>query len=234
LKKRAVVGCALSAVVALAACSKKGGPSPEYAQAREEFNTLYGRLLEDAYVSPEIRPIEAMLEHVPKQSEDHAPAQELLQRIRSSRERIQAEMAEREATVRGEMRAGNQDFQFARAEEDAGTPRAEATDAGAIEQPIAGMAVSELRGRFGMCFEPGMELEVSGRGNRPTFALRNMAVCRQRHPGFERRLVVAEGDRILFIADQKDVEIVGGDAGVPPTQSAGPLAGAGRSGDAGS
>ena len=64
-----------------------------------------------------------------------------------------------------------------------------------------------------MCFEPGTEIEVVGKGNRPTFVLRNMALCRERHPGFDRRTVIAEGDRLLAIAEHKDLEIVGADAG---------------------
>jgi hypothetical protein len=213
----------LGALLGLAGCSRSGGPSPEYAQAREEFNALYGRLLDDAYVSPQMATVEAKLERVPEQSEDHSRAQELLQRIRSERERIQMQIAEREAAVKGAVQATD-DFQFARAgEEDAGAPDAGARDAGTSDQPAAGMPLAELRRRFGMCFDPGTELELPGKGNRPTFVLRNMAVCRERHPGFDRRLVVAEGDRVLFIADQKDVEIVGGDAGVSPSQNAGPL-----------
>jgi hypothetical protein len=51
---------------------------------------------------------------------------------------------------------------------------------------------------------------------RPTFVLRDMSMCRERHPGFDQRLIIAEADRILVIADRKDVEIVGGDAGVSP------------------
>jgi hypothetical protein len=231
--KRAAVW-ALGAVVAVAGCSRKGGPSPEYAQAREQFNALYGRLLDDAFVSPEIAAIEAKLVQVPERSEDFASAQELLQRIRSERERMQSRVADRAAAVRGALREATSDFQFASAgEEDAGLPDAGRPDAGSSGQPKAGMALAELRRRFGMCFEPGMELELPGKGGRPTFALRNMAVCRERHPGFDRKLVVAEGERVLFIADQKDVEIVGGEAGVSPTQSASPLAEAGRSVDAG-
>src|ERR687887_2751902 len=85
----------VGALLALAAaCSKKGGPSPEYAQAREEFDALYGRLLDDAYVSPEIHSVEAKLEQVPEQSDDRARAEELLQRIRSERERVESQLAE--------------------------------------------------------------------------------------------------------------------------------------------
>jgi hypothetical protein len=223
----------MGAAVALAACPKKGGPSPEYAQAREEFNGLYGRLLDDAYVSPEIHAVEAKLEQVPEQSDDRARAGELLQRIRSERERVESQLAQREEAVRGALHGAADDLQFARREEDAGVPDAGARDAGASDQPSAGMPLAELRRRFGMCFDSGTELELPGKGTRPTFVLRNMAVCRERHPGFDRRLVVAEGDRVLFIADQKDVEIVGGDAGVSPSQNAGPLAEPARSADAG-
>jgi hypothetical protein len=203
--------CALCAAVALAACTRKGPPSPEYAEARAEFNALYGRLLEEAYLSPEMRPIEEKLERVPQTSEDHPRAEELLRRIRSGRERLEAQIAERGAAVLGQMRVSD-DSRFERGDEDADAGAA-GPDAGAGDQPTAGMPLAQFRSRFGMCFEPGVEIEVVGKGNRSTFVLRNMALCRERHPGFDRRMVIVEGERLLAIAEEKDLQIVGGDAG---------------------
>jgi hypothetical protein len=198
------------AIASLWGCARKGPPSPEYAEARAEFNALYGRLLEDAYLSPEMRAIEEKLERVPATSEDHARAEELLLRIRSGRERLEAQLAERQAAVRSDLDAPP-DSPFQRAEEDGGTV-ASAADASA-DQPTAGMSLAQFRSRFGMCFEPGADIEVVGKGNRSTFVLRNMALCRERHPGFDRRMVVVEGERLLAIAEHKDLQIVGADAG---------------------
>ncbi|HZA50627.1 MAG TPA: hypothetical protein VE549_07790 [Myxococcaceae bacterium] len=200
----------MCAIAFLAACARKGPPSPEYAEARAEFNALYGRLLEDAYLSPEMRAIEEKLERVPQTSEDHPRAEELLLRIRSGRERLEGQIAERQAAVQSDLE-GTQDSPFQRGEEDAGASASAADASG--EQPAAGMSVAQFRSRFGMCFEPGEDIEVVGKGNRSTFVLRNMALCRERHPGFDRRMVVVEGERLLAIAEEKDLQIVGADAG---------------------
>ena len=201
---------AASAILAMAGCTRKGPPSPEYAEARAEFNALYGRLLEDAYLSPEMEPIEEKLERVPRDSEDHLRAQELLLRIRSGRERLEGQLAEREANARADLDSP-QDAPSQSDEEDAGAPTA-AADASS-DQPAAGMPLAQFRSRFGMCFEPGQDIEVVGKGNRSTFVLRDMALCRERHPGFDRRMIIVEGDRLLAIAEQKDLQITGADAG---------------------
>src|SRR5919197_1252047 len=111
------------------------------------------------------------------------------------------------------LRGPADDVRFARAEEDAGVPDAGSRDAGASDQPSAGMPLSELRRRFGMCFDSGTELELPGKGSRPTFVLRNMALCRERHPGFDHRMIIVEGDRLLAIAEEKDLQMGGADAG---------------------
>lgn len=198
---------------ALSSCTKEGGPSAEYAEARAEFNQLYAKELEDAYVNPAMKPIEEKLARVPQDSEDSIRAQELLRRIRSGRERVEARLEERRAELERVARP-QPDVQFSPTPPELdGGPEVKEPDAGPSDQPAAGMPLSELRARFGMCFEPGEPLDVVGRGRRETFVLRNMEVCRQRHPGFDQRLVIAEGDRILFIGDRKDVQMVEVDAG---------------------
>jgi hypothetical protein len=208
--KRIPAVAAVCAALAVAACTRKGTPSPEYAEARAEFNALYGRLLEDAYLSPEMRPIEQKLQRVPAQSEDYPRAQELLLRIRSGRERLAGRVAEREAKLREDMSASPAAPLFQSVEEDAGA--AAGPDASS-DQPTAGMPLAQFRSRFGMCFEPGSDIEVVGKGNRSTFVLRKMALCRERHPGFDHRMIIVEGDRLLAIAEEKDLQRGGADAG---------------------
>jgi hypothetical protein len=220
---------ALCAALVLPGC-RKGESSPLYEEARDEFNALYARLLEDAYLSPELGPIEQKLEQVPPDAEEASRAQELLRKIRSGRERAQARIAAREEDMRRAAGAST-DFEFTRGAEEPDAGPDAAVDGGS-PQPIAGMPMSEVRARFGMCFESGTAIEVSGKGSLPSWNLRDLGVCRERHPGFDQKVLIAEGDKVLVVADRKDVEIVGGDAGVPPAQDAGAPSPDGRS-DAG-
>lgn len=213
--------------VGFAGC-RKGEPSPAYTQGADAFNQLYGRYLEDAYLRPEMDQVVATLKSVPKDSSDYVRAEELLKRIDSGRERLQAELAERQKMVQ-EAAAPTQDFDFknAPAEADAGTEAAnELPDAGPAEHPVAGMPLLEMQKRFGDCFLPSEDIEVRGRGYRPTWVLRETAYCLQHHPGYERKIVFGEGQNVLFIGDKTKVEKITEDAGVPASPPTSPATGA--------
>ena len=65
-------------------------PSPEFTRASERFNKLYAKELDDAYLDPAMREVEALLEKVPPDSLDAAAAAQLLSRIRENRARLDA------------------------------------------------------------------------------------------------------------------------------------------------
>lgn len=207
----ALSGAAVCLLLVVSACPKGGQPSPEYEQARARFNVLYGEKLEDAYLDPEMAAIEQQLEAVPQESSDHQVAQELLKRIRSGRERLQAEQAERDQALAA-ARQPPRDFAFAEqpAPEDAGQPQA--PDAGA-PQPVAGMPVQELLGRFGDCFLPGESVNIVGKGMRSTFVVRETAFCARRHPGFDQRILFIENEKILHVGDKARLMVTTPDAG---------------------
>ena len=78
----------LALSLAGAGCSRKE-PSPEFTRASEKFNKLYAQQLDDAYLDPGMREVEALLEKVSPDSLDAAAARQLLTRIREGRGRFE-------------------------------------------------------------------------------------------------------------------------------------------------
>lgn len=200
-------------VATFAGCPRKGPPSPDYMEARREFAALYGQHLEGAYLLPEMKEIEAKLETVPKESEHANEARALLTRIRSGKEREEGLRADREELARRALEpVGSGRFEAPREEAptDAGANTAGAEgDAGSeadADQPAAGMPITEMTRRFGDCFLSGETILVEGRGERPTWKLRDTLFCRQRHPGFEERVVVEEAGAVLSVAERSRLQ----------------------------
>ncbi|HET9036818.1 MAG TPA: hypothetical protein VFN45_11455, partial [Myxococcaceae bacterium] len=79
---------ALVLLLVLTGCARKEA-SPEYTRASERFNKLYAKSLDDAYLDPGMREVEALLEKVPPDSLDAQAAAQLLARIRENRTRIE-------------------------------------------------------------------------------------------------------------------------------------------------
>ena len=200
----------------LAGCPRQGPPSPHYAEAHREFVALHGQHLEDAYLLPQMAGIEAKLEQVPKDSGNANEARALLTRIRSGRERRQAQVEDRQAAVAEARKlppgAGRSEAFLPPPAEPAPGAKDAGTDAGTDgEQPRVGMALSEVTRLYGDCFLPDERLEVAERGMRATWKLRDTLFCQQRHPGFASRLLVEEEGRVLAIVERASVEF--GDAG---------------------
>ncbi|MFZ5471908.1 MAG: hypothetical protein ACOZIN_20955 [Myxococcota bacterium] len=192
--------------LALSAC-KKPQPSPEYQQALVLHSKLYVEKLDDAYLMPQMAEVEALLEKVPSHSADNLAAAELLQKIRSERTRVEAANAAREKEVAEALAPTPFVFPERNAEPTrAAEAPAPAPDAGA-NQPVAGMTLSEFTRRFGGCFSAGREIEVMGMGTVDSYELKNIANCRDRHPGFDALLVLAQAGKLLGTAPKSNVRI---------------------------
>ncbi|MGA9525086.1 MAG: hypothetical protein WBV82_26740 [Myxococcaceae bacterium] len=209
---KAVVAVALLAGGLGVGCVEEGEPSPAYSQAQKDFNALYGREMEEAYLLPEMAEIEKLLESVPKESSDHQRAAEQLKRIRSGQERVQAQKAEREAELSAAL-APSKDFEFSGAKEEA--PAAAAVDAG-VAVPVEGMKLAEFNARFGTCFASGKPVLLNNQGMRPTWSLMDQPDCREKFSGFADKILVGQDDALYVIADKSKVEIRVVDGGVPP------------------
>ncbi len=215
---KALVAVAVLAGPLGAGCVKEGDPSPAYSQAQATFNALYGRELEEAYLLPEMAEVETLLESVPKDSGDHQRAAEQLKRIRSGRERVQAQKADRQAELAAAL-APSADFEFSGTEEEGAGPAGGEVDAG-VSVPVEGMALAEFNAQFGTCFTSGEPVLLNNQGMRPTWTLKDQASCREQFAGFEEKILVGQDDAIFAIADKSKVEIRVVDGGVPPGEPA--------------
>ena len=196
---------AILAVLALSlsGCSRHREPSPEFSLASESFNKLYAQKLDDAYLDPKMREVEAQLQRVPADSLDAQAASELLNRIRDGRARMQKALDDAQAAGAAARRPST--VSNAPREQPAQTtatlPAAPPPDAGPLEavQPTAGMSMAEFNRRFADCFQIAGPVDVQGAGARDSYDLVDSSRCRTAHPSFVDALVVADGQSVLGV-----------------------------------
>jgi hypothetical protein len=195
---------AVLAVVVLtsAGCSRHRDPSPEFSRASESFNKLYAQRLDDAFLDPKMREVEALLQRVPADSLDAQAAADLLNRIREGRARMQKALDDAQAAAA----AARTPSTVSNAPRDApGEPSAKLAppppDAGPSEavQPTAGMPMAEFNRRFADCFQIAGPVDVQGAGARDSYDLIDSSRCRSAHPAFVEAIVVADGQAILGV-----------------------------------
>ena len=205
-------------------CSRKE-PSPEYTRASERFNKLYAKELDDAYVDPAMREVEALLERVPADSLDFQAATQLLARIRENRTRIEQASKDRDralAEARTAPTFSGQSVSPPPAPLPAAGPRSPAPpDAGAPMAPSAGMTTREFNRLFGDCFEPAGPVEVTGRGTRDSFTMVDSYRCRTAMPGMANSVVLADGQTVLGVVPKTALQRVLLDGGTPAVPDAG-------------
>lgn len=219
---------ALSALVVLAlvsGCRKPARrPSPEYAAAQARFVTLYAEKMDDAYRLPEMDELLAQLGRVPADSLDAQVAQELAQRIREGRARLEAEEAARRKAA-AEAAAAAPQPSFAPRPVAAAAPVVEApADPAPASAPRPGMTAQEFDREFGTCFSYGRAVKVADKGMADTRLLNDRLQCQQRLPGFDKQVVLFQDGKVLGIIDraQYDKPPTPRDGGTPaPPQQPG-------------
>lgn len=208
--------------VGIAGCTRSSGkPSEDFDRAHQAFTKLQAQKLDEAYLDPQMDAIEADLRNVPSDSSDAAEARELLERIAQGRKRMQEQAAARQAAAEAALRpADNIPSQLSTSTLPSAAPSGP-PDAGPLPQPTAGMTRSEFEKRFGGCFEMGDPVDIEGRGIRDTYRLKDIANCRDRHPDFEKMVVLMEGTSVLAIFPRTSLFSRGADGGAPPAADAG-------------
>lgn len=201
-------------------CARKE-PSPEYTRASERFNKLYAKELDDAYVDPAIREVEALLEKVPADSLDAQAASQLLTRIRENRARIEQASTDRNkalATARtGPTFSGPSVSPPPGPPQGASRPApAAAPDAGPPSAPTAGMPMREFNRLFGDCFEAAGPVEVNGRGPRDSYAMVDSDRCRRAMPGLASSVILADSEAVMGIVPRSALRRTLADGGAPP------------------
>jgi hypothetical protein len=209
----------LALSLAGAGCSRRE-PSPEFTRASEKFNKLYAQQLDDAYLDPGMREVEALLEKVSPDSLDAAAALQLLTRIREGRAKF--EVADKERTAAMAQARVPPTFTGA----SAGTPMPSVTptaaarpsaDAGASTPavPTAGMSTRDFNRYFGDCFEPAGPVEVNGRGTRDSFSMADSARCREQLPTLVNSVVLADAQTVMGVVPKSALQRTPVDGGAP-------------------
>lgn len=176
--------------------------SQDYVQAAKLFDSIRAQRGADAVKDPRMAQVEALLKQVPADSLSRPAADALQKRISDERAALAGGQEAREKLMREALKPP--DVRFAPSlpksvpikETELPTP-----DAGAA-QPVAGMSVNEFSQRFSGCFRPDASLDVLGKGRLETYALKDIANCRDRHPGFDGQLVLIEKGQILTTVDR--------------------------------
>ena len=199
-------------------CARKE-PSPEYTRASERFNKLYAKELDDAYVDPAIREVEALLEKVPADSLDAQAAAQLLARIRENRTRIEQASKDREKALAAARTAPTFSGPSVSAPLSPPSSRPSAPpapDAGPLSAPTAGMAMRDFNRLFGDCFEQAGPVEVNGRGPRDSYTMVDSDRCRRAMPGLVNSLVLADSETVMGLVPKSALRRTLPDGGAPP------------------
>ena len=205
-------------LLVLAGCARKE-PSPEYTRASERFNKLYAKELDDAYVDPAIREVEALLEKVPADSLDAQASTQLLTRIRENRTRIEQASKDREKALAAARTAPTFSGPSVSAPLSPPSSRPSAPpapDAGPLSAPTAGMAMRDFNRLFGDCFEQAGPVEVNGRGPRDSYTMVDSDRCRRAMPGLVNSLVLADSETVMGLVPKSALRRTLPDGGAPP------------------
>jgi hypothetical protein len=206
-------------LLAVTGCARKE-PSPEYTRASERFNKLYAKELDDAYVDPAIREVEALLEKVPADSLDAQVASQLLTRIRENRARIEQASKDRDkalAAARTAPKFSGPSVSAPPPPPPGARPAPPApVDAGPPSAPTAGMPMRDFNRLFGDCFEAAGPVEVNGRGPRDSYTMVDSDRCRRAMPALASAVVLADSEAVMGIVPKSALRRTPADGGTAP------------------
>ena len=213
---RLIRAALLTAALIASGCLNRPRPSEQYAQAHQLFTKVYASRLDDAFADPAMAQVEALLLQVPQDSADWRPAKDLARRIEEGRKRLlEAEAARRSAAAQVNAPVPYQRMSFEAAP--VSTAAAE-VDAGSA-QPVQHMPLSEFTDRFSPCFRQGEKITVVGKGLFDSWELKDIANCRDRHPGFDQLYVLTDSKEIFLTVAKNLVTYQTADAGSRPSEA---------------
>jgi len=202
----------LTSALLAVGCRKKQLPSDSYTQAHELFTKLYATSLDDAFADPQMARVEALLQQVPEDSSDYPAASALSRRIREGRKHLQEADAARRAAAAQAIASGP--YERMGPIKRAPDPVAEAADAGS-NQPSPHMALAEFTNRFSGCFQRSDPINLVGKGMVDSWELKDIANCRDRHPGFDQLFVLTDSKEVVTNVAKNLVEYRFPDGGLP-------------------
>jgi len=202
----------LTSALLAVGCRKKQLPSDSYTQAHELFTKLYATSLDDAFADPQMARVEALLQQVAEDSSDYPAASALSRRIREGRKHLQEADAARRAAAAQAIASGP--YERMGPIKRAPDPVAEAADAGS-NQPSPHMALAEFTNRFSGCFQRSDPINLVGKGMVDSWELKDIANCRDRHPGFDQLFVLTDSKEVVTNVAKNLVEYRFPDGGLP-------------------
>jgi len=220
----------------LFACRRgPSGPDPNYEQASRLYQQLYASQLDDAYGDPQMNQVVALLRKVDPSSSDAEAAQSLLHAIRSGREQLSKQRAERDrmAAAAAASAAGPQ----VNIDPSAVLAAAQAaSDAGPQDLYGPGAQVSDINAQSGGCLTDNEPFNEQGTGvNGTVYRVVPTSNCAGKLPGFVGQAVLVVNGRVYRRIDDPNPPKPAApparpDAGPPAQQAKAPPAAAGDAG----
>jgi hypothetical protein len=197
-------------------CRRQKLPSQEFAAADRLFVRIYGEKLDDAFLDPRMPQVEQLLSQVGEDSADYPAAQQLQSRINAGRQKAQAELNARSELLRSASAPVQMISRWTPSPPvDAGP--AQEPDAG--HEPESGMALGEFTHDFSDCFTPWKPIQLTQKGvvqnTVDSWELKDIANCRDRHPGFQERLVLTDPRKVVMVVRRSMLDAHEADAGAP-------------------
>jgi hypothetical protein len=206
----------VSALVWTPGCRRQKLPSQEFAAADRLFVRIYGEKLDDAFLDPRMAQVEQLLSQVGEESADYPAAQQLQSRINAGRQKAQTELNARRELLRSAS-APVQMISTWKPSPPVDAGLAQESDAG--HEPASGMALGEFTHEFSDCFTPWKPIQLTEKGvvqnTVDSWELKDIANCRDRHPGFQERLVLTDPRKVVMVVRRSMLEVHEADAGAP-------------------
>ena len=187
-------------------CKPSKKKSVDYAQAIELHALLVAERGDEAYFDEQMQEVEGLLAKVTDDYWEHPAALKLASKIKNERARIKSEQSAREEMARKAKEPVA--FQFSPSNTKPASalpPKAAPPESVVGPQPETGMSMKDFQGRFSGCFSSWQTIEVRGQGPMEGFELKDIANCRDRHPGFVGKVVLARGDQIYSFIERASV-----------------------------
>jgi hypothetical protein len=196
------------ALAALAGCKRPGPPSFEYGEARDKLIEIRKDRGVDAYFDPRIEDVLALLSQVDPKSIDAPAAKQLAAEIDNARaekakhDSDQAKLIEQARatpTVPLSSPGVATATTLAPKVQDGGP-----VDAGPPKDPVAGMTDSDFRNLFSDCYQyVRPSLSPTGAPGE-TWGLKDIATCRDRHPGSVDHVVILRDGKVIGIVPAQE------------------------------
>jgi hypothetical protein len=219
---RPLLGLVSTVLIALApaACRKPASePSAEYEQAHQRFSKLYGQMLDEAFLDPQMDEIQDQLHQVPPDSMDAQSARELDQRIKDGRARMEKARKEQEDAIAAAHVVDTVPSTAPAPEPEPAAPQPppeEPKDAGTPDRgPVAGSPASELSAGYQSCFHSSKPITVTGHGLRDAWEMDDSTRCSQAYSAFTGQVILIEDGKVLAVLPKSSVQVIYPDAGTP-------------------